>query len=68
MKKLTMALIAGTLATGAVAPALADSPTYRQQLENLLITTGDPTYAHLLSQYDMRSGGGQPGWDQPSGN
>lgn len=72
MKMLNIALIAGTLVTGAAAPALADdtasnSPTYRDQLEMLWISTGDPTYARLLRQYDMQAEGVRPGSDYRPG-
>jgi hypothetical protein len=72
MKMLNVALIAGVLATGAVAPALADdttssSPTYRDQLEMLWISTGDPTYARLMRQYDAQAAGIRPGEDYQPG-
>lgn len=50
MKTLSVALVAATLLAGA-APAFAgadsDSMTYKEQMTNLWISTGDATYAKL---------------------
>jgi hypothetical protein len=64
MKLIKMALIAGALAAGTVAPALAggsasdaEGDFYRNQIENLYLLTGDPTYAQILRQMDMQQNG-----------
>lgn len=50
MKTLSIALVAATLVAGSV-PAFAgndsDSPTFKEQMTNLYVTTGDATYARL---------------------
>jgi hypothetical protein len=59
MKMLSVALIAGAVAAGSIAPAFAnnqsgvDSQTERGRLESLWILTGDPTYARALHQLDQ---------------
>lgn len=67
MKTVVMSVLAGALFAGASVSAFADnsnndSPTYKQQMEMLWISTGDATYARLAGLSDAQIAAAQ----QPS--
>lgn len=53
MKTLNIALVATTLLASA-APALADSLSYKDQMTNLWIATGDANYARAAGLNDRQ--------------
>lgn len=57
MKTFAITLVASTLALGAFAPAMADegnSRTYKQQMTDAWIATGDPIYGRLSGLTDAQ--------------
>lgn len=56
MKTVAITLIASTLALGAFAPALAEgnTRTYKQQMTDAWIATGDPIYGRLSGLSDAQ--------------
>ncbi|MBP0587618.1 hypothetical protein, partial [Mycobacterium tuberculosis] len=60
MKTLNIALIAATLVTGGIAPALAaDAPSYKEQMTGLWVLTRDPAYGRLAGLTDQQLGASQ---------
>jgi hypothetical protein len=59
MKIVSIIVVTSTLAVAGIAPAFAandgtDSPTYQEQMTNLWIATGNPTYARLAGLSDQQ--------------
>jgi predicted secreted protein len=54
MKTLNIALVAATLLVGAVPAIAADAPSYKDQMTNLWIATGDANYARAAGLNDRQ--------------